>query len=88
MSNEDLLRQLASQVPAKHMRDKVREPARIAHREQRRLVHVLRSKFDGAGRGAIEQNFLRSPRARVRLVGVGRDTRALRAEAPAVEVGM
>jgi hypothetical protein len=38
--------------------------------------------------GAIEQNFLRSLRAELRLVGVGRDTRVLGAEAPVVGVGM
>ena len=35
--------------------------------------------------GAIEQKFLRSLRARLQLVGVGRDTRAVGARAPAVE---
>jgi hypothetical protein len=36
----------------------------------------------------MEEKFLRSLGARLRLVGVGRDTKALGAEAPAVEVGM
>jgi hypothetical protein len=36
----------------------------------------------------MEEKFFRSRIGRLWLAGVGRDTKALRAEAPAVEVGM